>query len=86
MPKNLCAVTDENSFVSQELQEDKNTRTQESCLVKHFLSRQPRFCLQEPCQKVKNCFFREESCIEEMEKRILTDKQESGKNDVKIVD
>ena len=68
---------------------DKNTRMQESCLAKHFLPRLPRFCLHEPCQKVKICFFREESCIEGMEKRILTDnqeKQQSGKNDVKIVD
>ena len=46
----------------------KNSRTQESCLVRHFLPRQPRFCLQEYHQKVKTCFFRQESCIEGMAK------------------
>ena len=33
-----------------------------------FLPRQPRFCLQESYQKVKICFFRQESCTEGMAK------------------
>ena len=39
-------------------------------------------------QKDKIRFFRQETCIEGMQKRILTDnqdKQESGKNDIRIV-
>ncbi len=52
--------------VIQELQEkkesDKNSRTQESW------SRPPRLGLHEPCQKVKICFFRQESCIERVTK------------------
>ncbi len=47
---------------------DKNSRTQESWLARHFLPRQPRLSLHEPCQKVKICFFRQESCIEGMTK------------------
>jgi len=46
----------------------KNTRTQESCLAMNFLPCQTRFCLQEYHKKVKICFFRQESCIEEMAK------------------
>jgi hypothetical protein len=41
---------------------------QESCLVRHFLPPQTRFCLQEYHQKVQICFSRQESCIEGMAK------------------
>jgi len=54
-------------IISQESQEkqdpDKNSRTQESCLARHFLSRQPRLYLHESCQKVKIYFFRQESYL-----------------------
>ena len=54
---------------SQEKQESvKSIRTQESCLARHFLPRQSRFCLQEYHKNVKICFFRHESCIEGMAK------------------
>lgn len=46
----------------------KNSRIQESCLARHFLPRQPRFCLQEYHKKVQICFFRQESCTEGMAK------------------
>jgi len=46
----------------------KNARTQESCLVRHFLSRQTRFCLEEYHKNVQICIFRQESCIEGMAK------------------
>ncbi len=65
------------------------TRIQEHKKSTRILPRQPRFGLHESCQKVKTCFFRQETSIEGMEKRILPDnqeKQESGKNEVKIVD
>jgi hypothetical protein len=54
---------------SQEKQESvKNIRTQESCLIRHFLPHSTRFCLQEYHQKVQICSFRQESCIEGMAK------------------
>jgi hypothetical protein len=67
----------------QELQKkeesDKNSRTQESWLARHFLPRQPRFYLHEPCQKVKICFFRRESCIVGMKKEswVITQKNKN---------
>ena len=67
----------------------KNTRTQESCLARHFLPRQPRLCLHGSCQRDQICFFRQEYYIEGMVKRILTDNQanqESRKIDDKNVD
>ena len=62
---------------SQEKQESvKKTRPQESCLARHFLLCQTRFCLQEYHKKVQICFFRQESCIEGMEEesRLITKK------------
>jgi hypothetical protein len=54
---------------SQEKKESgKNSRIQESGLAELFLPRQPRFGLHGSCQKVKICFFRQESYIEGMEK------------------
>jgi hypothetical protein len=46
----------------------KNTRTQESCLARHFLPRQTRFCLQEYHKNVQIWLFRQESCVEGMAK------------------
>ena len=54
--------------IARRQESDKNTRTQESCLARHFLPRQPRLYLHESCQKVKICFFRQESCTEGMAK------------------
>jgi hypothetical protein len=43
-----------NQTQSQEKKESvKSTRAQESCLVRHFLPHQTRFCLHESCQKVQ---------------------------------
>ena len=52
-----------------ESQEKKNQpRIQESCLVRHFLPCQTRFCLQEYHKNIQICFFRQESCVEGMAK------------------